>query len=1056
MKLLEHLPPNPTAGLRRLRQVLFTFSLVFSIGSLRAEIPPAADAPQPLPPGESLKRFHLAPGFRIELVASEPHLADPVSMAFDARGRIFVCEIHGYNLDGHYDVMELNKTGVLDKTVRRIPANPQALERAERETYGTVKLLEDRDGDGVMDRATIWADHLPPCYGVVPARDGVIVLCAPDIVYLADRDGDGRAEVRETMFTGFGVGELWTRISSPHWGVDNWIYAASGVGSAGTIRGPHLAAPVVLGNTCFRFKPDGSRLEPISGGTSGFGLALTDFDDRFLVSNQQHALYVAPLPYHYLARNPYFAAPNPVIDISTYGHPAQVYPTAPPDPWRLKRSVEPEWVKFYGAAETTMGLVTAACAPLIYRADQFPAEFRGNHFSCESAYNLIHRCRLIPDGAGFKAVRTTENVEFLSSTEQWFRPVNLSLGPDGALYLVDMYREIIEDYTAIPRYLQQQYGLIAGHDRGRIWRVTHEAGARRSAVDLNQASNDELVSQLASANSWRRETAQRLLLERGENSVAPALAALLRSGPNAVSRLHALHTLAGLGLLDPPRVEESVRDPDPGVRLHALRLAEPWLDRRPTLLDQVLQMTEDPDPKVRLQVAFTLGQTRDRRREPALTALALRFGADRWMQAALLSSVAESGPRLFGEISKQSGPGENLARPLAAITGARQRGEEIGPLLEMIVRHGPDRGMAYQTNCLGGLVEGLRRGQPTALLAANGLISLRQLLASPGMAVRSLALQAAGLLRLTQTPEVLVVLDAARREATDLNRSLPERQTAIGLLASAPFEVLENTARKLLEARQPLDIQMATVAALAASDDPATGPALLAGWSWYSPKVQESVLDAMFRQQRRLSALLDAMESGRIPPQTLDALRREQLLANRETKIRQRARDLLAQRISDPGRPELLARYQVALSGPRDARRGQKLFQDQCVRCHSLQGVGGRIGPDLAGTKGRAEETLLLDILEPSAQITAGYRSYTIETERGDIFTGVVSAESATSVTIPGENGAEQTVLRKDITSMTASAVSLMPENLTDLVPPQDAADLLAYLREALGTPAKR
>src|SRR6516162_3207785 len=294
----------------------------------------ATDAPKPLSPEESRKRFRLLDGFRIELVAAEPHLAEPTGMCFDTRGRIFVCELHGYNRDGYYDIVELNKTGTLDKTVRRIPASKQAQERAAKETYGTVKLLEDTDGDGRVDRMTVFADRLPPCYGVIAAREGIIALCAPDIYFLADRDGDGKAEVREKLFTGFGVGELWTRISNPRWGVDNWIYVASGQGSGGTIRGPYLKGEVRLGNTCFRFKPDGTRLEPVSGGASGYGLALDDWGYRFLCTNQQHALYVAPLPYRDLARNPYVAAVNPVVNICTYGHPARVYPTSRPDPWR--------------------------------------------------------------------------------------------------------------------------------------------------------------------------------------------------------------------------------------------------------------------------------------------------------------------------------------------------------------------------------------------------------------------------------------------------------------------------------------------------------------------------------------------------------------------------------------------------------------------------------------------------------------------------------------------------------------------------------------------------
>ena len=1019
-----------------------------------AEIKPAADAPQPLPPEESLKRFQLPPGFRIELVASEPHLADPVSIAFDARGRIFVCEIHGYNLEGHYDVMELNKTGELDTKVRRIPASQEALARADRETHGTVKLLEDTDGDGRVDRATVWADDLPACYGVVPARDGVIVLCAPDIVYLADRDGDGQPELREKLFTGFGVGEMWTRISNPQWGVDNWIYAACGEGSSGTIRGPHLAGPVKLGKTAFRFKADGSRIEPVSGGTAGFGLALSDWDDRFLVSNQQHALYVAPLPYHYLARNPHYAAPETIINISSYGHPAQVYPAAPPDPWRLKRSQQPEWVKYYGAAEATMGLFTAACAPFVYRGDQFPAEFRGNHFSCECAYNLIHRCVLQPTGASFRAVRATEKTEFLTSTEQWFRPVNLALGPDGALYVVDMYREIIEDYSAIPRYLQQQYGLIKGHDRGRVWRVRAESAPQPDRVKLDKRSAVELVGELSGANAWRRLTAQRLLVERGDRSAAVRLAALLQNEATPLARLHALHTLHGLGALEPALVEKALDDLHPGVRLHALRLADAWLDQRPALLDKALRLVDDSDARVRLQAAFTLGETRDPRGLVALATLASRHGDDRWMQAAIISSVPEAAAQLLRAIVQPDGgtkAGRNLAKPLASVVGARQHNEEIGNLLQTIVSLTAGETIAFQTNCLTGLLEALRRGKPVVLTATNGLAAMRALLAAPAPEVRTLTLQLASLLKLTQAPEMLAAFDRAVQEAVDPLVPLAARQSAIALLASAPFATLSPAVRKLLDARQPLEIQLAAIAALSASEDPAVGPTLMAGYSTSSPKVQSAVLDAIFRHQQRLGALFDAIESGGFPRQGLDSLRRSQLLGSPNETIRRRAEALLSRQVTDPNRQEVLARYQTALAGPRNTRRGQALFQEQCVRCHSLQGQGGRIGPDLGGTKGRAEETLILDLLQPSDQITAGYRSYTVVTVQGDMFTGILSAETATSISLPGETGVDEIILRKDIESITASPVSLMPDNFEELLKPQDAADLLGYLREALG-----
>jgi putative membrane-bound dehydrogenase-like protein len=742
-----------------------------------------------------------------------------------------------------------------------------------------------------MDRMTPWATNLPPCYGLVAARQGVVVLCAPDIVYLADRDGDGRPEVRETLFTGFGVGEMWTRISNPQWGLDNWIYAANGVESGGTIRGPHLARPVPLGSTCFRFKADGTALEPVSGSTGGFGLALTDEDDRFLVSNQQHALQVAPLPYRYLARNPFYAAPALVNNICTYGHPAQVFPNAPPDPWRLKRSQQPEWVKFYGAAETELGLVTAACAPHVYRGDQFPPTYRGAHFSCECAYNLIHLCRLEPDGARYRAVRAIENGEFLTSSEQWFRPVSLAGGPDGALYVVDMYREIIEDYSAIPRYLQQQYGLIAGWDRGRIWRVVYDPGDRAStppgpaprwALD-GLRTPQGLVGELSSHDAWRRQTAQRLLIERGERSVVPELRRLLEQGTTPIARLHALRTLEGLQALQPEAVATALADSGSGVRRHALEASEAWLDREPALLTKVLALTDDPDPKVRIQLAFTLGETRDRGRLAALAVLADRFGGDPWMQAAIVSSVPDAAENLLQALvqgPRLSDQARSLAPALVGVTGARQQPAEITRVLQLLASYTGGGAELFQTECLTVLGESLKRSQLPKLTDPTALAALGSLLASPSQAVRRSSLRLAGTLRLAESSELLALFEQAAETASNAALPVAERQSAMALLASAPLAVLQRVATLCLTASQPLEIQLAAVNTLATSDDVGIVGLLLTGWQTYSPKMQTAVLDALFKRQERIKALLVAVREDRLPRFGLDPLRLELLRTN--------------------------------------------------------------------------------------------------------------------------------------------------------------------------------
>ena len=768
--------PQSLATRPRFPVVAFVVSWWLVSGALLAnEIKPAKDAPQPLSPRQSAARMQFPPGFRLELVASEPLIQDPSCIAFDERGRLFVSELHGYNLEGHLDVVELNQAGRLDRQVRRLRwefMGGEVAQRAKANQYGTIKLLTDTDtdGDGNMDRAHVWADRLPPCYGVVPARGGVIVVCAPDIIFLADRDGDGVAEVRETLYTGFRISTLERGINNPRWGVDNWIYVGGG-GGGGTIRGPKLKQPVQLGQTDFRIKADGSAIEPVHGAVGTYGLAINDMGDRFPCSGSRPAIYALPLPYRYLKRNPFVATPPTNYAAVDYSSGFRI---SQPHPWRVRRGQDPAWVKFYGKRETDSNYFTGGCGGEIYRDDVFPKAYHGNFFYCEPSLNIVHRCIIERDGAGYQG-RRAENErqsEFLASTDQWFRPINLRVGPDGALYIVDMYREIIEDYSAIPRFLQQQYGVIRGNDRGRIWRLLPDSPAERPPANLTALDTDKLVEATAHASSWWRHTAQRLLTENDNRSAAPALTAILRSAATPAARVQILYTLQQLGQLSAGDIDRGLHDTSHAVRVHALRLVMPWLKTNRELLAATLSMVDDPDPAVRLQLAMTLGESPSTGSIGVLAQLARVHGHERWMSAAILSSARDSAAALLVDLMSEPQRASELLRPLAStVTGGRD-GQQIASVLGALA----EREEVVQLECLGGLIAGLPRdddGMPPLPAVWSPLVDLVTTGSSP---VQTQAVILGARLGFQQRPELHPFFSLAAKQAVDWRQSIAQRQ----------------------------------------------------------------------------------------------------------------------------------------------------------------------------------------------------------------------------------------------------------------------------------------
>jgi len=958
---------------------------------------PVAGLPKlkPLEPAEAAKAFEVRPGFRVELAAAEPLVRSPVAMDFDENGRLYVAEFPEYN---QY-------------------ANP-----TPSKARGCVKLLEDTDGDGRFDRATVFAELDSPvavaCWG-----GGVFVGVVPDLWYLKDTDGDGKADVRRKVLTGFDrdkAGEA--MLNSFRWGPDNRFHVATGLagGNLKPADSPDAKA-VLVRRQNIRFDPRTGGFEPTSGGGQ-HGLTLDDWGDTFVCDNSNPIEFLA-YDAKYAARNPYVVAPSPVVDVNAAGRYPQLRRISPPEPWREARTRLRKDKLVPGSDEggQPFGFFTGATGVTVYRGDAFPPEFRGNIFVGEVANNLVYRARLEPKGLGWSAVRADRDREFLASKDVWFRPVQFANAPDGCLYVVDMYREIIEGAAFLPPQLLALVDVAGGIDRGRVWRVAPDGFARPKAPQLGRATTAELVGLLGHTNGWHRDTAARLLYERQDRAAAPALRALAAGSESPLARMHALHALDGLGALTAGEVVPALGDPDPRVRVHALRLAEGF-GLSAGLSRKLQALAADPDPRVRYQLAFTLGAFPGETATTVLTALARRDAADPWFRLAVLCSVGDRGGAVYSRLLRgPDGRGAGtteLLLALAAQTAAANRPDEVAEVVKGIdALPDAERPLARQ------LVQAfVAKLPPAARPRFAGLAA-----GKTGAILKELLADAAK--------------TAANEAATPAARAAAIRTLGLGSFADAKALLVA-----ALAVRQPPAAQLAALEVLGRFDAAEVPGVVLTAWPGMSPQTRAAAAETLLARAAWVNALLDAVEKGTVRPTDLDPARVQVLLQSLDGAARTRAGKLLAG-AGPARRAEVVAKYQRALDLPGDAVKGKAAFKEACAACHKLDGVGEAVGPDLASVKNRGAEAVLTNILDPNREVLPQYYSYLLVTDGDVILTGMIAAETANTVTIRKADGTSETVQRVNIASLRSTGLSAMPEGLEDKLDLQAAADLLAYLR---------
>jgi putative membrane-bound dehydrogenase-like protein len=967
---------------------------------------PQPDSP-PMSPADSLAAIHVRDGYVVELVAAEPLVKDPVGIAWGTDGKLWVVEMADYPLgmDGN------GKPG------------------------GRIRCLEDSNGDGQYDRSTVFLDGLSFPNGVMPWRNGLLVTAAPEVFYAEDTDNDGRADTREILFSGFQEGNQQLRINGLRWGLDNQVHCASGAHHAGygkdhAVRAVKAGATIDLGSRDFRFDPDTGQLDPQSG-PSQFGRNRDDWGNWFGEQNS-HPLWHFVLQDHYLRRNPYFAPPDPRRQIVVPTNPL-VYPAKTPQK------------RFHSFEQS--GRFTSACSAIIYRDDLLFPQNPGNNvahdvsnherhaFTCEPFHNLVQHNIIKPDGVSFASHRdpAEAEIDFFASKDRWCRPVMVRTGPDGALWVVDMYRYMIEHPQWLTPEGREELKPFyrSGDDRGRIYRVVRERQQLRDIPNLSKVPTTELVAALDSPNGPQRDLIQQLLLWRADNSATASLETMAEQSENPLARLHALCTLEGLGKLSPKLVERAVDDDVAAVRRHAIRLAEPLAQHYPTLLASCVQRVDDQDDTVRLQLACSLGEWQGTDSARALSDLAMSERSNPYLAAAVTSSINQHNlsDLLAVVIADRSRPNsDRFLRQLLGLSVAFGDHSTLLRGLQAVVSHSPENeDAAWQFETVADVLDGLQKR---------------------GRSIAELAMKDSGRGRVVQQ-QIVSLTQRARAAAQDPSAPVPIRAAATGLWArDADTQANDiNDFKLLLMPQSPPRLQVAIVRHLGTRTAPGVAQALLFGWPGHGPALRSEILSVLLTRKEWLGILLDNIESGHVARADIDVSTRQVLSVFPDKKMLARIKSVLADSGS-ADRREVVGQHQAVLAMTGNAVQGAIVFGKACASCHKLDGVGHEIGPNLRSITDRTPKSLLAAILDPSASVDGKYVTYIAVTDAGLTFTGMMTSETGNSVTLVAKEDKRHVILRLEIEALRSTGKSLMPDGVEKDLTHQDLADVIEYIRK--------
>jgi putative membrane-bound dehydrogenase-like protein len=992
----------------------------------------------PKPAQEAAKTFNVHPDFDLSLAADENVAEKIMSIDWDPRGRLWVVETPEYpgGRDIHKSDLRISPWRV------REPEKYPVSTKESRPPRDRVSVLEDTNGDGVMDRRTVFADGLELPTSLVFYKDGVIVTQAPEILFLRDTDGDGKADKVEVLYKGWGTFDTHAVTSNLRWGPDGWVYGSVGYSSGDVTSGDGANKFGRINAGLYRFRPDGSDLEQVAAGscnTWGCDIA-PDGEIFFSTATCGEPILHVVVPEKIISRSGRSGvrAAKPIIEENKV-HPARVETRQP--------YLQIDWV----------GAFTAASGGTIYNGGAWPAKWNGpswSFFLHEPTVWLTHHEFLDPAGVSYQGRREEgrKQTHFLTSSDYWFKPIHSQVGPDGALYVVDFYNQIaVHNDTRGPAHGARNAATRPdrNHQFTRLWRLQHKQAVKLPPYQLDAKKPRELVAMLDHPNGWVRTTANRLLSEGAGRGVIDTLEQQTAEARTPFGRIGALWVLHNLGAINPQSLLRAASDPDPVLRRNAMRLAaEQDNSNVAPPLDLVRDRLNDADPRARL-AAFVAGSTVAPSPEiavlvteawptlqnPHLETAALAMMANApvlYLEAALASrepaALASLVPHLVRQIANRNSPDEARSLVIALASKPASANALKASALQALASSLRADVKPASDDTLGAALKALLGSEQTAE-AVLPLIARWDFAASLGEPARGAVAKTLARLRNTALSE-----DERVRAAISV---LGVRALDAAIVPAVAGLLGENTAPGL---------QRRIIAALGDCGDPVAGQRMLAAMPGMDLDLREAAFGQLIKRSDWSLALLETMKGGKLDPSVLGPSNLHRLRTHADTTVSKRANEVIDD-LRGPEQKEkeaIVAKLRPEVVKAGDISNGAKLYTANCAPCHKYKTEGADFAPNLTGMGAHGPEDLLVHIIDPNRVVEPNFIAVSIETKDDLSYDGVVLRENSSVVVV--RNQTAETEIRKDnIATRRSTGRSLMPEGF-EVLGAEGVRDLLAFL----------